>query len=168
MKSDVTCRDHVSVVMDAGSCIVNFIVNFICDGTVFAYNSEIYNIGAHAQWLRVNQHPRQRSRSDKRPSIAYTWIKAFVNPKNTQDCKPNRHILHMYAFGYDWVEMNFLTVSQQQGTWPARPFIFYLPDPFFILRNQNNKLEPWGNKKIHLQPSKLITKLNLAMISISF
>ena len=32
MKSDVTCRDHVSVVMDAGSRIVNF----ICDGTVFA------------------------------------------------------------------------------------------------------------------------------------
>ena len=39
LKSDVTCRDHVSVVMDpmnAGSRIVNFIVNFIRDGTVFA------------------------------------------------------------------------------------------------------------------------------------
>ena len=36
LKSDVTRRDHVSVVMDAGSCIVNFIVNFIRDGTVFA------------------------------------------------------------------------------------------------------------------------------------
>ena len=31
-------------------------------------NSEIYNIGAHAQWLRVNRHPRQRSGSDERPS----------------------------------------------------------------------------------------------------
>ena len=29
LKSDVTRRDHVSVVMDAGSRIVNFIVNFI-------------------------------------------------------------------------------------------------------------------------------------------
>ena len=36
LKSDVTHRDHVSVVMDAGSRIVNFIVNFIRDGTVFA------------------------------------------------------------------------------------------------------------------------------------
>ena len=40
LKSDVTNRDHVSVVMDpmnAGSRIlVNFIVNFIRDGTVFA------------------------------------------------------------------------------------------------------------------------------------
>ena len=36
LKSDVTRRDHMSVVMDAGSRIVNFIVNFICDGTVFA------------------------------------------------------------------------------------------------------------------------------------
>ena len=39
LKSDVTCRDHVSVVMDpmnAGSRIINFIVNFIRDGTVFA------------------------------------------------------------------------------------------------------------------------------------
>ena len=36
LKSDVTRRDHVSVVMDAGSCIVNIIVNFIRDGTVFA------------------------------------------------------------------------------------------------------------------------------------
>ena len=39
LKSDVTCRDHVSVVMDpmnAGSRIVNFIVNFIRDSTVFA------------------------------------------------------------------------------------------------------------------------------------
>ena len=32
LKSDVTRRDHVSVVMDAGSRIVNF----IHDGTVFA------------------------------------------------------------------------------------------------------------------------------------
>ena len=32
LKSDVTCNDHVSVVMDAGSRIVNF----IRDGTVFA------------------------------------------------------------------------------------------------------------------------------------
>ena len=32
LKSDVTRRDHVSVVMDAGSRIVNF----IRDGTVFA------------------------------------------------------------------------------------------------------------------------------------
>ena len=29
LKSDITRRDHVSVVMDAGSRIVNFIVNFI-------------------------------------------------------------------------------------------------------------------------------------------
>ena len=36
LKSDVTSRDHVSVVMDAGSRIVNFIVSFIRDGTVFA------------------------------------------------------------------------------------------------------------------------------------
>ena len=44
LKSDVTRRrgghDHLSVVMDpcmnAGSGIVNFIVNFIRDGTVFA------------------------------------------------------------------------------------------------------------------------------------
>ena len=36
LKSDVTRRDYVSVVMDAGSRIVNFIVNFIHDGTVFA------------------------------------------------------------------------------------------------------------------------------------
>ena len=36
LKSDVTRRDHVSVVVDAGSRIVNFIVNFIRDGTVFA------------------------------------------------------------------------------------------------------------------------------------
>ena len=36
--------------MNAGSRIVNF----IRDDTVFAYISEIYNIGAHAQWLRVN------------------------------------------------------------------------------------------------------------------
>ena len=36
LKSDVTRRDHVSVVMDAGSRIVNFIVNFIRDSTVFA------------------------------------------------------------------------------------------------------------------------------------
>ena len=40
LKSDVTRRDHVSVVMDAGSRIVNFVVNFIVtfirDGTVFA------------------------------------------------------------------------------------------------------------------------------------
>ena len=45
LKSDVTRRDHVSVVMDAGSLIVNF----IHDGRVFAFNPEIYNIGAHAQ-----------------------------------------------------------------------------------------------------------------------
>ena len=61
LKSDITRCDHVSVVMDpmnAGSRIVNFIVNFIRDGihVVFAYNSEIYNqgggrenIGVHAQ-----------------------------------------------------------------------------------------------------------------------
>ena len=39
LKSDVTNRDHVSDVMDpmnVGSRIVNFIVNFIRDGTVFA------------------------------------------------------------------------------------------------------------------------------------
>ena len=39
LKSDVTRRDHVSVVMDpmnVGSRIVNIIVNFIRDGTVFA------------------------------------------------------------------------------------------------------------------------------------
>ena len=36
LKSDVTRHDHVSVVMDAGSRIVNFIVNFIRGGTVFA------------------------------------------------------------------------------------------------------------------------------------
>ena len=39
LKSDVTRRDHLSVVMDpmnAGSRIVIFIVNFIRDGTVFA------------------------------------------------------------------------------------------------------------------------------------
>ena len=40
IKSDVTHRDHVSVAMDplnvVGSRIVNFIVNFIRNGTVFA------------------------------------------------------------------------------------------------------------------------------------
>ena len=36
LKSDVTRSDHVSVVMDAGSRIVSFIVNFIRNGTVFA------------------------------------------------------------------------------------------------------------------------------------
>ena len=36
LEYDVTRRDHVSVVMDVGSRIVNFIVNFIRDGTVFA------------------------------------------------------------------------------------------------------------------------------------
>ena len=36
LKSGVTRRDHVSDVMDAGSRIVIFIVNFIRDGTVFA------------------------------------------------------------------------------------------------------------------------------------
>ena len=36
LKSYVTRRDHVSIAMDAGSRIVNFIVNFIRDGTVFA------------------------------------------------------------------------------------------------------------------------------------
>ena len=36
LKSDVTRRDHVSVVMDAGSRILNVIVNFIRDGTVSA------------------------------------------------------------------------------------------------------------------------------------
>ena len=36
LKSDVARRDHVSVATDAGSRIVNFIVNFIRDGTVFA------------------------------------------------------------------------------------------------------------------------------------
>ena len=39
LKSYVTRRDHVSVVMDpmnAGSRIVNFVVNYIRDGTVFA------------------------------------------------------------------------------------------------------------------------------------
>ena len=42
LKSDVTRRDHVFVVMDAGSRIVNFIVNFICITLK-------YNIGVHAQ-----------------------------------------------------------------------------------------------------------------------
>ena len=36
LKSDVTRRDHVSVAMDTGSRIVNIIVNFIRDDTVFA------------------------------------------------------------------------------------------------------------------------------------
>ena len=39
LKSDVTRHDNVSFVMDpmnVGSRIVNFIVNFIRDGTVFA------------------------------------------------------------------------------------------------------------------------------------
>ena len=39
LKSDVTRRDHLSVVMDpmnVGSRLVKFIVNFIGDGTVFA------------------------------------------------------------------------------------------------------------------------------------
>ena len=31
-------------------------------------------VGAHAQWLRMNRHPRQRSGSDERPPIAYTPI----------------------------------------------------------------------------------------------
>ena len=34
LKSDGTRRDHVSVVMDAGSRIVNFIVNFIREGSL--------------------------------------------------------------------------------------------------------------------------------------
>ena len=42
LKSDVTRRDHVSVVMDAGSRIVNFIVNFIATAQS-SHNSEIYN-----------------------------------------------------------------------------------------------------------------------------
>ena len=41
LNSDVTRRDHMSVVMDAGSRIVNFIVNFNRDGTVFA---QLWNI----------------------------------------------------------------------------------------------------------------------------
>ena len=36
LEYDVTRRDPLSVVMDAGSRIVNFLVNFIRDGTVFA------------------------------------------------------------------------------------------------------------------------------------
>ena len=68
---DVTRRDHVSVVMDAGSRIVNFIVNIIRDGMQCSHNSEIYNIVGHAQWLRVNRYPLQRSGSDERPPIAY-------------------------------------------------------------------------------------------------
>ena len=50
LKSDITCHDHMSVVMDpmnAGSRIVNFIVNFIRRQSL--HNSEIYNSGAHAQ-----------------------------------------------------------------------------------------------------------------------
>ena len=45
LKSDVTRRDHVSVVMDAGSRIVNFIRGRHSP----SHNSEIYNIGVHAQ-----------------------------------------------------------------------------------------------------------------------
>ena len=51
LKSDVTRRDHMSVVMDpmnAGSRIVNFIVNSFATAQS-SHNSEIYNIGAHAQ-----------------------------------------------------------------------------------------------------------------------
>ena len=57
LKSDVTRRNHVSVVMDpmnAGSRIVNFIGSISFATAQSSHNSEIYNIGAHAQWLRVN------------------------------------------------------------------------------------------------------------------
>ena len=49
LKSDVTLRDHVVRCHRSHECGSRF-VNFIRDGTVFAYdNSEIYNIGVHAQ-----------------------------------------------------------------------------------------------------------------------
>ena len=38
LKSDVTRRDHVSVVMDVGSRFVNFVVNFIRDGSLCINN----------------------------------------------------------------------------------------------------------------------------------
>ena len=54
LKSDVTRRDHVSVAMDAGSRIVNFIVNFIRDGTVFAY---LWNIQHWCTCAVVTREP---------------------------------------------------------------------------------------------------------------
>ena len=36
-----------------------------------SHNSEIYNIGAHAQWFRVNRHPCPRSGNDELPPIAH-------------------------------------------------------------------------------------------------
>ena len=56
LEYDITRRDPLSVVMDAGSRIVNFIRDGPSD------NPEIYNIGAHAQWFRVNRHPWQWTR----------------------------------------------------------------------------------------------------------
>ena len=50
LKSDVIRRDHVSIVMDpmnAGSRIVNFIVNFIRDGTNFAFITLKYTTLVH-------------------------------------------------------------------------------------------------------------------------
>ena len=35
-------------------------------------NPEIYNIGAHAQWFRVNRHRWQSERKCRRPPIAYS------------------------------------------------------------------------------------------------
>ena len=58
----------------AGSRHGSRIVNFIRDGTVFAYN-----IGAHAQWFRVNLHPWQWSGNDERPPIAYSLWSSLVS-----------------------------------------------------------------------------------------
>ena len=54
LKSDVTRRDHVSVVMDAGSRSSHFHSQISFAAAQSSHNSEIYNIGAHAQWLCVN------------------------------------------------------------------------------------------------------------------
>ena len=54
LKSHVTHRYQVSVVMDAGSGIVNFIVNFIRDGTVFAW---LWNIQHWCACAVVTREP---------------------------------------------------------------------------------------------------------------
>ena len=61
LKSDVTRRDHVSVVMDpmnVGSRIINFIVNFIHDGTVFAV---LLNLQHWCACAVVMREPRNRA-----------------------------------------------------------------------------------------------------------
>ena len=43
-----------------------------------SHTSEIYNIGGHTQWFRVNRYLLQRSGNDERPPIAYTKRPAVV------------------------------------------------------------------------------------------